>query len=327
MNQVGMVRLVGTMVGGLALTGVVAEFPGAAVAAQLPMPCLPGICAAPNPAFAANPNFVTSGQATATQSGNTLTVNQTSNQAILNWASFNISADGKVQFVQPGATSIALNRIYQQSPSAIFGQLTANGQVYLINPNGFIFGSTATVNVGGIIASSLQIPDDKFKAGLLAPQILQSYNKSANSAAALSATDDSGQPVYVAGDVTVEAGGQISAPGGRILLAASNVKNSGTLSAPDGQVILAAGQQVFLQASNDPSLRGLIVEVNQGGKAWNQLTGQIGADRGNISLVGLAVNQDGRISATTSVSANGSVRLEAADTTTFTQLAPRGGSN
>src|SRR5262249_7623441 len=160
------------------------------------------------------------------------TVNQATNQAILNWSSFNISADGKVQFVQPGANSVALNRIYQQNPSSIFGQLTANGQVYLVNPNGILFGSSASVNVGGIIASSLQITDDKFNQGLLSPQLLQKNTLSSNAAAALSATDDSGQPVYVAGDVTVEAGGKILAPGGRILLAAPNVRNAGTLSAP-----------------------------------------------------------------------------------------------
>jgi len=91
--------------------------------------------------------FVTSGAATAVSNGSTLTVNQTTDQAILNWQSFNISADGKVIFNQPSSTAIALNKIYQASPSAIFGSLTANGQVYLINPNGFVFGASSSVNV------------------------------------------------------------------------------------------------------------------------------------------------------------------------------------
>jgi filamentous hemagglutinin len=318
-------RAVRSVLTGLSLTGF-STMPAMVHAVQLPTPCLPGACAAPNPAFAANPAFVSAGKATATQSGNTLTINQQTSQAILNWSSFNVGAGGNVQFVQPSASSIALNRIYQQNPSSIFGTITANGQIYLINPNGFLFGPTAVVNTSGIIASSLQMSDANFNAGILAPQILDSYlqTPSNNLAAAMTAWDQNGNPLYTAQGVTVQAGAEISAPGGRILLAAPNVQNAGTLSAPDGQIILAAGQQVFLQASNDTSLRGLIVEVDGGGTAANQLAGQLNADRGNISLIGLAVNQDGRISATTSVSANGSVRLEAADSVTFSPAGPGG---
>ena len=319
-DSVGMPRWVGTLVGGVALTGAIV-FPAISSAATLPVPCLPGACSN-LAAFAHNDNpaFVSSGQATATQTGNQLTINQTTNQATLNWKSFNISSDGKVQFVQPNTGSVALNRIYDQSPSSILGQLSANGQIYLINPNGFLFGNGAKVNTAGIIASSLQISDENFATGLLAPSLLAKISQTSNinQSAALSSTDGTDTAQYAAGDVTVEAGAQISSPGGRILLAAPKVQNAGTLSAPDGQVILAAGQEVFLQASGDPALRGLVVEVNQGGKAWNQLLGQISADRGNISLIGALVNQDGRLSATTSVSANGSVRLEAGDTVNVT---------
>src|ERR1700722_7161417 len=128
----------------------------ASVAATLPVPCAAASCPGnKTPGFTAPIGFVTSGQATATQSGNTLTVSQTSNQAILNWSSFNVGADGKVVFNQPGATSIALNKIYQANPSTILGQVSANGQIYLINPNGFVFGANATVNVAGLVASSL----------------------------------------------------------------------------------------------------------------------------------------------------------------------------
>lgn len=269
--------------------------------AQLPVPCVAGSCGGSAPA-----NFVSSGQASAVQAGNTLTVNQTSDKATLNWQSFNISADGKVQFNQPTANSVALNRIYQQTPSSIFGQLSANGQIYLVNPNGIVFGSTATVNAAGIIASSLGISDDNFSKGLLDPSLLN------NKTPALSADPNA---TTTPGDVTVQAGATISTPSGRIMLAAPNVTNSGTLTAADGQVVLAAGQKVYLQASTDPGLRGLIVEVDGGGTAANTASGQISTPRGNTTLVGLAVNQSGRISATTSIAANGSVRLEAADNT------------
>jgi len=282
----------------------------APAATQLPVPCLAGSCGT-------NANgFVSSGAATAVQSGKTLTIQQTSSNATLNWSSFNIGAGGQVVFHQPASTSIALNRIFDSNPSSIFGALTANGQIYLINANGFVFGSTATVNVAGLIASSLNITNSTFSSGILAP--LQS-----DLPALQQFVDSAGNPILNTGAITVQAGSQLtSADSGRLLLAAPTVTNSGSLSSPDGQIVLAAGQNVYLQASADTSLRGLIVEVDGGTGAAQQLTaptvsnmagGQLTAARGNITLVGLAVNQDGRISATTSVSANGSVTLEAAD--------------
>jgi filamentous hemagglutinin family protein len=269
---------------------------------QLPVPCIAGNCGTNAT------SFVSSGAAGATVSGSNLTVTQTSNTATLNWASFNIGAGAKVTFQQPSSTSIALNRIFDANPSSIFGSLTANGQIYLLNANGFLFGPTATVNVGGMIASSLNITPKTFNDGLLAPFV-------ENNAPALQPfTDANGNVVTNTGTIAVQAGAQITAAdGGRLLLAAPTVQNAGTLSAPDGQIILAAGQKVYLTASTDPSLRGLIVQVDGGGTAANQLSGQLTAARGNITLTGLMVNQDGRVSATTSVSANGSVTLLAAD--------------
>jgi filamentous hemagglutinin family protein len=298
----------------------------------LPVPCSTGTCAnGPS-------QFVTLGTASAASTAKTMTITQGSSSAILNWSSFNIAAGNSVVFNQPSASSIALNRIFvapgaQAAPSQIFGNLTANGQVYLINLNGFLFGSTATVNVGGLLVSSLPmtLSDANFKNGILSP--LQNdkpiFDSSADPYAANGVgrsvvLDANGNPVLDANGnttpvgVVVQPGAQITAADqGRILLAGQNVTNGGTLTAPDGQVILAAGQKVYLQADTDPSLRGLIVEVDQGGTAWNQLSGAISSPRGNVTMVGLAVNQDGRISATTSVSANGSIWLEAADTAAF----------
>lgn len=291
--------------------------------ATLPVPCAAGSCNANStPGFKTAPGgFVTAGTATATQTGNTLTVNQSTNQAILNWSSFNVSADGKVVFNQPNAASIALNKIYQNNPSSIFGQLTANGQIYLINPNGFVFGSSAKVNVAGLVASSLGLynGDSELAAGLLSPLTDSTPHPALASDGRVYVTDSSGnlvldsqgnpQPVQV----VVQSGAQITATdGGRLMLAGQNVTNAGTLSSPDGQTILAAGQSVYLAASGDASLRGLLVEVTGNGVATNAAGGVVSAPRGNVSLIGLAVNQQGRISATTSVSYNGSVILEAA---------------
>ncbi len=231
----------------------------------------------------------------------------------LNWSSFNISADGKVVFNQPNGNSIALNRIFDSNPSSIFGALTANGQIYLVNQNGFVFGSSSSVNVGGLIASSLDISDSTFSQGLLAPI--------GNAAPALSYTPGpDGQPL--ASTISVQPGASISTngPGQRILLAAPTVTNGGTISAPDGQAILASGQSVYLYASTDPKLRGLLVEVAGGGATTNTATGNINSARGDVTLIGLAVNQDGRVSATTSTSANGSVRLLARSTDLVTDV-------
>jgi filamentous hemagglutinin family protein len=289
---------------------------------QLPVPCGPGSCTANNtPGFTAPAGFVTSGKATGVQQGNTFTVSQASNQAILNWASFNVSADGKVIFQQPGATSIALNKIYQASPSSIFGELSANGQIYLINPNGMVFGATSKVNVAGLIASSLGLAqgDAGLANGILAPISSATHGPAFQSDGRVYVTDSSGNLVLDAQghpqpvSVIVQPGAQITAADSqRLLLAGQNVTNGGSLSAPDGQIVLAAGQSVYLAASNDPALRGLIVEVSGDGIATNQASGALSAARGNVSLIGMAVNQSGRISATTAVTANGSVVLQAA---------------
>jgi filamentous hemagglutinin len=294
-----------------------------ALSAPLPVPCLAGSCGK-NAS-----GFVTSGTANAQQTGKTLTVNQSSNSAILNWASFDVAADGKVVFAQPSATAVALNRIYQANPSTILGSISANGQIYLVNPNGFVFGANSTVNVGGLLASSLNISDAVFNGGILAPGLLTGQTPTAalDAGGQKYVLDGQGNPVVgtdgkpLPVQIVVQPGAQMTAAdGGRLMLASQTVQNGGSLNAPDGQVVLAAGQQVYLQASSDPKLRGIIVEVDGGGTAWNQLTGSLSAQRGNVSMVGLMVNQDGRISATTAVSANGSVSLVAADSAVATRV-------
>ena len=93
-----------------------------------------------------------------------LLINQHSDKLISNWNSFDIGANASVIFKQPAATSIALNRITGANASQVFGKLDANGQVFIVNPNGVTFGSTAQVNAGGILASSLNIRDNDFLA-------------------------------------------------------------------------------------------------------------------------------------------------------------------
>lgn len=291
-------------------------------AAELPVVCAAGNCGAGGPS-----SWVTSGTASATQTQSTLTIDQTSERAVLNWASFNVSADGRVVFNQPNANSIALNRIYQDSPSRIFGAVEANGQIYLVNPNGFVFGRTAKIDAAGILASTLSISDQTFASGLLAPELINTSRPALGDSNPSRThvldrndepvVDENGEPIEV--KLVVEEGATLQSrgSGGRVLLASRAIDNAGTIASPDGQVIVAAGDRVYLQASTDPGLRGLLVEVDAGGEAWNRMTGNISAARGNVTVAGLAVNQSGRISASTTVAANGSVRLLARDNPRF----------
>jgi filamentous hemagglutinin len=199
---------------------------------QLPIPCQPGACGS-------NAKFVTSGAATAVAAGKNLTVTQSSSNATLNWASFNIGSSGSVIFRQPSATAVALNRIYDANPSSIFGSLSANGQIYLINANGFLFGAHSSVNVAGLIASSLNITDSTFTNGILAPVLndrpaLEQFTINSQNFAI---DGPAGSQIPNVGTITVQNGAELNATGGgRLLLAAPTVQNYGSLSAPDGQM-------------------------------------------------------------------------------------------
>lgn len=110
---------------------------------------------------------VRSGTVSFEESAGNLRVLQETDRAIVHYSSFNIGASEAVEFVQPGSSSAILNRIGGGSPSDILGSLSANGKVYLINPNGIIFGSSARVNVGGLVASSFDISDSDFASGTM----------------------------------------------------------------------------------------------------------------------------------------------------------------
>ncbi len=244
------------------------------------------------------------GGATHNVVGNQMTIDQHLDRVVLDWDSFNISADAAVRFNQPKSTSAALNRIHDANPSSILGNLTANGQVFLVNRNGILFGEGARVNVNTLVASSLEIREEVFLSGLAAAgEQLDS---------ALTPFLDANDNPLPSGDVIVEQGAQLSADSfGRLMLVGANVENRGSLEAADGQVILAAGDELVLLNSTDSDLRGFLVEVANGGTVTH--SGEIVTERGNTTLVGLAVNQSGRISATTSLDVNGSIHLLARD--------------
>ena len=233
--------------------------------------------------------------ATYVKNGLVMDINQNIPKAILNWETLNLANGETLNFNQASASWAALNRIHSIDPSNIAGNVNALGHVYFINSNGIIFGNGAQINVGSLTASSLDITDTLFKNGVISNPKVFSFSGSAMS-----------------GLVEVKAGATLNANGaGRIMLLAPNVTNAGVINTPEGQTILAAGQKVYLASSTDPA--GLLVEVSSGGTATN--LGDIVSKLGNVSMVGLAVNQQGLVSASTSVRANGSIRLLARDTT------------
>jgi filamentous hemagglutinin len=247
------------------------------------------------------------GVASAVASGTSLNITQSTSKAILNWASFNIASGYTVNFIQPSATAAVLNEIWSADPSVIAGHMNANGQVYLYSQNGILFDHGAQINVAGLTASTLNLPATTFESGIL------SGNTPNASPPAVFVAPASG----TAGAITVDAGASLNAAdGGRIMLLGSAVTNQGSISTPDGQTILgAATDGVYLAASSNAALRGLLIEVNGGGTTGTVINqGEITAARGNITLAGLVVNQEGMLTATTSVGSNGSIYLVAGDT-------------
>lgn len=261
-----------------------------------------------------------------------VTIKQTQQQALLNWETFNVGRDTHLKFDQSagGANAsqwIAFNRVTDPSgrPSQIIGQISAEGQVYIINQNGIIFGGASQVNARSLVASSLPINDNLINRGLLNNPDSQFLFSALSIAAGTKGPTDafippaSSLPDNRHGDVTVQPGAVISSAasadgnGGRIMLVGPNVTNGGSLLAPNGQVILAAGLQVGVAAhqSSDASLRGLDVFVGEvgehGGTATNN--GLIEVMRGSASLSGKVVNQNAAIESSTSASLNGRIDL------------------
>ena len=308
-------------------------------AAPLPVPCGGAACTTRG----GPTQWLTSGSVDSpVTNGNMMSIHQNTQSAILNWASFDIANGYTVRFDQPNADAVALNKIFQGAPSKIFGNLIANGNVFLVNTNGILFGSGSQVNLHGLIASSLDIKDEVFNQGIT------NVVKGNPPKAAFDSTADIEAAIVKYGDykegstaittaeanagVTVDVGATITATqGGYVRLFGPDVTNRGTISAPDGVVMLAAGKQVYLYQKDDPNLRGVFVELGGnfndlagglvGGVVTNAVSGAISAARGNITLQGSMVNQSGRLTATTSVNANGSIRLIATDSAITARVA------
>src|SRR5258706_5332714 len=233
---------------------------------------------------------VTAGSAAISSSGNKLQIDQYTQKAILNWDSFSVGSSAWVNFSQPSSSAIALNRVTGSNPSEIFGRLTANGQVFFSNPNGVLFAPSASVDVGGLFATTLSITDRDFLAGR--------------------------QNWYNAGGAGSVVNQGVITANGYAALAGPQVRNEGIIIARAGTVALAAGDRVSLDMVGD----GLIsVSVDQAALNASAINaGRIQADGGTVlltarsanALLDTVVNNSGVIRANSLVERNGEIVLD-----------------
>ena len=275
----------GGMIGVLAALGLLGS--GLATAADLPT--------------GAN---IVAGAGSISQSGTQMNVHQRTDKLVTEWNSFDIGANNAVRFDQPNSQSIALNRVVGGgNASQILGKLEANGQVWLLNPNGVVIGQGAQVNVGGLLASSLQVTDADFLSG-------QHRFSGGEGAGA----------VVNHGDVNASAGGMVA-------LIGPQVSNTGTISTPGGSTVMAAGDKVSLDFQGD----GLVsVNVERGVlDALVKNGGGIRADGGAVTLtarsadaaISSVVNNTGIIEAHSLVARNGRIILDGDTEGGLTQVA------
>ena len=236
---------------------------------------------------------VSSGSATISHNGTVTNIDQGSQKAVINWQGFSVGANEVVNFRQPNSSAITLNRVIGNEKSVIDGVLNANGRVFLVNSSGVLFGQGASVNVGGLIASTLDIADDDFHAGRY---VFKS---------------DSGT-----GSV-VNRGAITATEGGVIALLGNTVSNQGVVVATKGTVALAAGNKITLNFNGDALLSVTLEEGTLHALVENQQA--IYADGGTVlltaqaadDLLGAQVNNSGLVQARTVDDLKGSITLYA----------------
>jgi filamentous hemagglutinin family protein len=199
---------------------------------------------------------VIGGSAAIGQSGNTMTITQSTDRAAINWNSFSIGSNSTVNFVQPNANSITLNRVVGNEASVINGALNANGQVWIQNANGVLFGNGSTINVNGLFATTNNVNVNQFMNGDTLS--LKANNTNAN----------------IVNDGTINAQGYV-------VFAGDQVKNNGDINS--GKVILAAGDSATVSLNNG---QGISVELTKGSaNALVENTGNINAGANGEVLI------------------------------------------
>jgi len=258
-------------------------------------------CAIPGMVFASpEGGQVVAGSATISNpDANTTLINQSTSHAAIDWQRFNIGTQEYVQFAQPDASSVALNRVVGGDPSSILGNLSANGQIFLVNPNGVYFGHGATIDVGGIVASVHNIRNEDFMSGNYV------FSK------ADGAPDDAG--VVNDGVITAR-------DGGYVVLMGNHVHNNGVISARMGTVALAAGNQITMDVKANGLVSVAVDEETASNLAEVRNTGEIMAAGGRVmmtarvasDLIDTAINNEGLVVANSIAERDGAIFLTAA---------------
>jgi len=225
-------------------------------------------------------------------------ITQTTDRAIINWQTFSIGASDYVQFIQPSTASVALNRVVGGNPSSILGSLSANGQVFLVNPNGVYFGPGAQIDVAGLVATTLSIGDGDFMAGR--------YVFSRDLASPARAE-------------VINQGAIAAREGGYVVLAGDYSANSGAIQARLGTVALVAGSKLTLDLVGDRLISYTVEEKTLAQLAGVSNTGQLMADGGRVfmtakvagDLAAMVVNSEGLVQAQSTVEHNGEIYLAA----------------
>ncbi|MEY3786128.1 MAG: Heme/hemopexin-binding protein precursor, partial [Pseudomonadota bacterium] len=197
---------------------------------------------------------------------NTLTINQTTDRAVVNWQSFDIGSAAAVNIVQPNSNSVQLDRVVGDNPSQIFGSLTSNGHVVLINPNGIVFGQDGSVNASGFTASTLNTSDSDFMSGN----------------AHYSAKGANGS---VVNHGTIQA-----ASGGYVALLGATVSNDGKIVTPQGTTYLAAAETVTIPVSSSGKIKLELTPSAINAAVSNTGNGVIHAEGGHVFLQASAIN-------------------------------------
>ncbi|MFY9461292.1 MAG: filamentous hemagglutinin family protein [Aquabacterium commune] len=250
--------------------------------------------------------------------GKIMTLVQKGKTIILNWDTFDIGQGYELRFEQKTGDR-AFNRVYDINPSVINGTLTGAGEIVIENRNGVVFGPNARVQAGSLVATALQLTNDAF---------LKNFRLFRDRTAAFG-----GNEADKNGFIGIEAGAEIKAlAGGDVIMVAPRIVNKGKIETPQGQTILAAGKTVYLYAPTDLAQRGLMVAVdnftdttlqkdlgtvvNEGVTEPDKPAGTVVAERGTINLVGAAIRQKGRLTATTAINGeNGAIYLQAMEST------------
>lgn len=227
---------------------------------------------------------IRSGEGAVSQNGREMTIRQDSGRLAMDWTNFNVGKDETVRFQQPGKDALALNRVTGNQQSVIDGSLLSNGHVLLVNPNGVVIGKNASIDVGGLVASTAQVKDNFMK-------------EFGNSTGAFSLGGVS--------DGKIINEGTIQAEGGLVALHAAKVENSGTISNTGGSAVLAVADTLTLTPDADGKLNFTVDGKTAEASALNK--GAITADGGTIvmtadsasDVMSTVVNNSGTLQART----------------------------